>query len=125
MLPAGTSAVTTAPAPTRAFFPMVRPASMVAFEPMLAPVFTTVGMTSQSASDCGDPSLFVACGYLSFVNITPCPTNTLSSIVTPSQRNECDEILQRRPIFTPFWISTNAPTRDSSPISQPYALTKE
>ena len=31
------------------------------------------------------------------MNITPWPTNTSSSIVTPSQMKVCDEILQRRP----------------------------
>jgi hypothetical protein len=43
----------------------------------------------------------------------------LSSIVTPSQINEWLEILQRRPIVAPFWISTNVEILDSSPIAQP------
>ena len=47
---------------------------------------------------------------------------TLSSIVTPSQMKVWLEILQRRPTFTPFWISTHAPILVSSPISQPYRL---
>ena len=51
------------------------------------------------------------------MNITPWPTNTSSSIVTPSQMKVCDEILQRAPTDAFFWISTNVPTRVSSPIA--------
>src|SRR5438445_13740213 len=56
------------------------------------------------------------------MNVTPCPTNTWSSIVTPSQMNVWLEILHRLPTVTFFWISTNAPIFVSSPISQPYRL---
>src|SRR5690606_19248649 len=59
---AGTSLVTTAPAPTRAPSPMVMPGRMVALEPMETPSSTTVGTTSQSASVCGSPSPRVARG---------------------------------------------------------------
>src|SRR5258707_13005387 len=31
-------------------------------------------------------------------------------------------ILQRSPISTSFWISTNVPTREPAPIRQPYRL---
>jgi hypothetical protein len=53
------------------------------------------------------------------MNMTPCPTNTSSSIVTPSQMNVWLEILHRAPIEAFFWTSTNDPTRESSPIRQP------
>ena len=43
----------------------------------------TVGSSSQSASVCSRPSPAVARGVLSLMNITPCPTKTSSSIVTP------------------------------------------
>ena len=66
------------------------------------------GTTAQSASDCGEPSALVARGYLSFVNITPWPIKTLSSIVTPSQRNEWHEILHRRPIDTLLYLNKSA-----------------
>src|SRR5690242_4946647 len=52
----GTSFVTTAPAPTRAFSPMVMPAMIVALLPMLARRLTFVFITCQSASVCNVPS---------------------------------------------------------------------
>lgn len=52
---AGTSFVTTLPAPTIAFSPMVTLARMVAPEPMDAPVCTQVGSTAQSRSVCRLP----------------------------------------------------------------------
>ncbi len=57
------------------------------------------------------------------MKLTLCPTNTSSSIVTPSQMKLWLWILQRAPTFAPFWISTNVPIDVSSPISQPYRLT--
>jgi hypothetical protein len=56
---------------------------------------------------------------LSLTNSTPCPTNTSSSIVTPSQTNVWLWILQRAPIAAPPCTSTNVPMRVSSPIAQP------
>ena len=47
------------------------------------------------------PSVVVARGYLSLTNMTPCPTKTSSSIVTPSQMNEWLWILQFAPITAP------------------------
>ena len=41
--------------------------------------------------------------------MTPCPTKTSSSIVTPSQMNVWLWILQRAPTTAPRWISTNVP----------------
>src|SRR5205085_3029129 len=82
----GTSRVTTLPAPTIAFSPMVTPHRTVALVPIDAPRLTTVLTTPQSVSFCGLPPV-VARGYLSLMNDTLCPTNTSSSTVTPSQMN--------------------------------------
>jgi hypothetical protein len=51
--------------------------------------------------------------------MTPWPTKTSSSMKTPAQMNECDEILQRAPIEAPFWISTKVPILVSSPTAHP------
>src|SRR5262249_1658691 len=80
-----TSPVTTAPAPIVAPSPMVTPHKIVAFDPMDARRQTRVDSTFQSAGPCGLPSSVVALGNLSLMNITPCPTKTSSSIITPSQ----------------------------------------
>jgi hypothetical protein len=98
----GTSFVTTAPAPTSAFSPMVIPHKMVALLPMEAPFFTKVSTRVQSASVWGDPSGLVARGNKSFVNITPCPIKQLSSICTPSQIKVWEDILQFLPMVAPF-----------------------
>ena len=42
-------------------------------------------LTFQSAPVCRSPSAVVARGYLSLINMTPCPMKTLSSMTTPSQ----------------------------------------
>src|SRR6185503_18223240 len=57
------------------------------------------------------------------MNITPWPTKTSSSMVTPSQTKVCDDTLQRRPMVAPFWISTKAPIFVPAPTWQPYRLT--
>src|SRR2546427_11420201 len=59
---AGTSRVTTLPAPIRAFSPIVMFARMVAPEPIEAPVRTSVGSTFQSFSVCSAPFAAVARG---------------------------------------------------------------
>src|SRR4029077_9059807 len=59
---AGTSLVTTLPAPTMAFSPMVILLSTVEPEPMEAPLRTTVFSTFQSASVCNSPPAVVARG---------------------------------------------------------------
>src|SRR5579859_7323726 len=81
----GTSRVTTAPAPTSAYSPIVTPGTIVALEPIDARRLTRVGMTFQSSSVIGEPSKLVAFGKGSFVNITPWPIKTSSSMTTPSQ----------------------------------------
>jgi hypothetical protein len=53
------------------------------------------------------------------MNMTPCPTKTSSSIVTPSQMNVWLWILQLEPMAAPRCTSTNVPMRVSSPIVQP------
>ena len=45
--------------------------------------------------------------------------NTSSSMVTPSQMKVWLEILQRRPMLAPRWISTKVPIREPSPTLQP------
>src|SRR5438309_1128870 len=59
---AGTSRVTTLPAPTRAFSPIVMLARMVAPEPIEAPLLTSVGSTPQSFWVCNSPVGVVARG---------------------------------------------------------------
>src|SRR5262249_27378134 len=124
IVPGGTSRVTTAPAPTMASSPIVTLAKIVTPVPIEAPFLTSVFSTCQSCSVWRAPPAAVARGYMSLTNMTPCPMNTLSSIVTPSQMNVWLEILQRRPTVAFFWISTNAPIFVSSPISHPYRLIK-
>ena len=68
---AGTSLVTTAPAPTMARSPMLRLQRITAPEPMLAPLPTTVGWTVQSSPVCNEPSGLVARGCLSLMKMTP------------------------------------------------------
>ena len=51
--------------------------------------------------------------------MTPWPTKTSSSTVTPSQTNEWLEILQRAPMAAPRCTSTNEPMVVSSPTVQP------
>src|SRR5678816_2842700 len=86
--PAGTSFVTTLPAPTVAASPMVTPQRIVAPEPIEAPRLTVVGTHFQSASVCRAPVTLVARGKRSLMNVTLWPTKTSSSKVTPSQRKE-------------------------------------
>src|SRR5215472_74848 len=56
------------------------------------------------------------------MKVTPWPTKTPFSMVTPSQTNVWLEILQFLPIVAFFCTSTNAPIFVLSPISQPYRL---
>src|SRR6185436_1896601 len=97
MAPAGTSLVTTAPAPTSAPAPMVTPPMMVALLPMEAPSSTFVSTICQSASVCRPPASLVARGKRSLMNMTPWPMNTASPMVTPAHTKVWLEILQWRP----------------------------
>src|SRR4051812_1365864 len=87
----GTSATTTAPAPTMHARPSVTPQTIVALAPMLACSSTTVGTTVQSVPE-------DARGTRSFVKVAFGPTNTSSAMVTPWYTD------------TPFWILQRAPT---------------
>ena len=53
------------------------------------------------------------------MNITPCPTNTSSSISTPSQMNVWLWILQRAPTTAPALDLDERADPRSSPIRQP------
>src|SRR5229473_3265029 len=75
---------------------------------------TAVSSIGQSFSVCGDPSRLVARGLRSLMKITPWPTKTSSSIVTPLQMKLWLEILQRRPIRALRWTWTPGPSRTSS-----------
>ena len=70
MLYAGTSFVTTAPAPIKHLRPSVNPGKIVAFAPIEAPNSTTV--FGNSLGYCFD------LGFLSLVNVAFGPINTLS-----------------------------------------------
>src|ERR1035437_9476120 len=87
MASSGTLRVTTLPAPTIARLPTTRLGRMVDPDPIDAPLWIIVCSTFQSASVCGAPLSVVARGKVSFMKVTPCPTKTSSSIITPSQMN--------------------------------------
>src|SRR5262249_40392396 len=99
---AGTSRVTTLPAPTIAFSPTTTPHKIVELVPMEAPFLMRVCTTCQSASVWRAPPSLVERGYLSLMNETLCPMNTSSSIVTPSQMNVWLEIFVLRPMIEFF-----------------------
>ena len=92
-----TSLVTTEPAPTLAFSPMVKLGKIVEFAPMVEPLPTIVGGSSLHLPRDG--------AYLSFVKTTPGPINTLSSMITFSGMNTPYPIETLEPIFTLLPIS--------------------
>src|SRR3989442_3088181 len=98
---AGTSRVTTAPAPIIAYRPISRSGSTMAPAPIDAPRRTVVCPSTQSAAVWSEPSGFVARGRRSFVKTTCGPTNTPSSTVSPSKREAVFSTLHRSPITTP------------------------
>ena len=81
---AGTSWVTTAPAPTKAHRPTELPHTIVLFAPSVAPRPTTVGANSLFR----EISLR---GFTTLVNTTDGPQNTSSSRTTPVYRTRCSE----------------------------------
>src|SRR3981189_2411476 len=93
-----TGRVTTEPAPTSAYSPMVLPPMTVTLAPIDAPRPTVVATGSQSV-DCDR-------GYRSLVNTTPGPTKTSSARVTPACTDALFSILTRSPTRTS--VSTNA-----------------
>src|SRR5690349_17047200 len=116
---AGTSCVTSAPAPTIAPSPISTPHMITAPLPIEAARRTIVCSMRQSLSSFGAPSKVAARGLRSLMNTTPWPTKTSSSIVTPVHTKLWLEILHRCPTFAPRCTSTKAPMRVSAPISQP------
>ncbi len=118
--PAATSFVTTAPAPTRAPCADPHPAEDDRPGADRGAALDDRPSSSQSSSPAARRPSVVARGRLSFTNITPWPTKTSSSIVTPSQMNVWLWILQRAPTTAPLWISTKVPIRVSSPMRHPY-----
>src|SRR3989344_2677025 len=115
----GTSFVTTEPAPTIEFFPIVMPPNMVALAPIEAPFLTIVFSGFQSLPISFNFPFTVALGILSFTKQACGPTKTSSSRITPCGRNANACILQFFPIFTLSLISTKLPILVLSPISQP------
>src|SRR3990167_9166164 len=76
----GTSRVTTLPAPTIAYFPIVTPQRIVEPEPIVAPFLTRIPSNFQVFS-----RDFLAVGYRSLIKTVLWPTKTSSSITTPEQ----------------------------------------
>src|SRR5262249_5961675 len=103
--------------------PTVSPPRIVALLPIDARDRTSVRTTDQSASAWSAPSAVTALGYVSLMNITPWPTNTPSSIVTPSQMKVWLDILQFAPLDAPFWIPTRLPIFGPPPTRHPYRFT--
>src|SRR5574343_1411654 len=102
----GTSFVTTDPAPTTAFSPMITPQRIVLLAPIVAPFLTRVLAKL--------PFLF-ALGCFTLVKTVCGPRNTPSSNSTPGQRKQNACILQLSPIIDPP-ISTNSAIRQFFPI---------
>jgi hypothetical protein len=92
---AGTSRVTTAPAPTNACAPIVNPHTTTTPAPSVAPTWTSVGRKSSRLR------LLAERGRRSFVNRTPGPRNTSSSMITPSNNMTPFFTVTRLPIVTP------------------------
>ena len=101
MLLGGTSLVTTLPAPTIAFSPMVTLARMVHPEPIEAPFLTNVRSTFQSASVCRPPSCRRPRVEVVDERHAVADEHVVFD-VTPSQMNVWLEILQRLPILAFF-----------------------
>src|SRR6266511_5840529 len=94
----GTSFTTTAPAPIKAYFPIVTPHTIVQLAPRVAPCRTRVGRSSSIR-------LIWLRGLNTFVNTIEGPQNTSSSSVTPSYTE------------TLFWIFTPLPMLTFGPIT--------
>ena len=107
------SLVTTEPAPMTTSSAILT-GMIVALEPIETRLPITVSRHNSLLPRAGPPVENV-----SLTNITPWPTKQSSPIVTSSQMKACDCTRVRAPITTPFWISVNGPTKQSSPILQP------
>src|SRR5664279_3367158 len=113
---AGTSRVTTAPAPTNAYSPIVVRQTTTTPAPKVAPRDTVV---VSSSAPC---FLMNARGEKSLVKITPGPRKTSSSIVTPSKLMTWFLTVTRSPMTAP--PSTYAPSQmlQSRPTTAPGSM---
>jgi hypothetical protein len=114
--------VTTAPAPTRAPLADGDAATITAPLPIEAPLrigwdHLPVGFGLSAAAS-------LARGMRSLMNMTPWPTNTSSSMSTPSQMKVCDEILQSAPIVRVLLDFDESADLVPSPTWHPYRLTR-
>lgn len=90
--------MTTLPAPTIAFSPIVIPGKRVALAPIDAPFLINIPANCQS--------VFLDFGYLSLQNVTLGPINTSSSMTIPSQICTPHLTVTLLPIFVLFSIKT-------------------
>src|SRR5689334_553956 len=109
---AGTSLVTTAPAPTKQYSPSVVPQTIVAFAPIDEPRRTSV----LRYSFLRDTWLR---GFITLVNTIDGPQKTSSSRMTPSYNETLFWILQLSPMRTPFITTTFWPRLQRLPITAP------
>src|ERR1019366_231921 len=107
----GTSLVTTAPAPTMSFSPMVSPGRMVALAPMDAPRLTRV--RAKRAGCCP------LRGKGSLEKVALGPTNTSSCSVTPSQTWTPHLMVTRSPMRTSFSMNVWSQMLQAAPITAP------
>ena len=120
---AGTSLVTTLPAPTIAFSPIITLDEIVPPDPIEAPLLTSVFSTFQSALGLQ----LAARGRGARINIVDERDAVADEHVVFDRHAFADEgvagdLAVACPTVAFFWISTNAPILVSSPISQPYRL---
>jgi hypothetical protein len=115
---AGTSRVTTAPAPTIAYGPIVTGATSTHPAPSVAPRPTRVSSQSGARTN-------AARGRFTFVKTTAGPTKTSSSSVTPAQTLVWHWMRHRGPTTAPPAMKQNAPTTDPAPRTAPSATTEE
>src|SRR5437763_13726825 len=101
---AGTSEVTTAPAPMNAYSPSVTPHTIVALAPMDEPRFTRVGRYSCL------PGTSLR-GFTTFVNTQDRPQNTPSSSVTPAWIDTLSSISTLSPMRLPALTTAYRPTQ--------------
>lgn len=109
---AGTSRVTTLPAPTRAYSPIVTPHTTVTLAPIDAPRHRRVGRYSFFR-------LMKARGFMTLVNTADGPTKTSSSRVTPSYIETLFWILHPLPIRAVGKTTTFCPNEQRLPTWHP------
>src|SRR4029453_297682 len=109
----GTSAVTTAPAPTMAQRPMVSPDRTVALAPTVAPRRTRVACQPAGPLGVGGR------GPASLVKTAPGPRNTPSSTVTPDHSSTPFLIVTPSPTTAPPSTNAWSPTLPSAPPRAP------